>query len=260
VPLRVLPPFSFGPGKPALLYLLNPTAGLLDGDAQLVSLDAGPGTRAVVVGQSATRIHPCLKGYATQQWEVHVAAGATLVVLPGPAIPFAGCRYFQRVTVDLEEGAGFVWGDVWLPGRYARGRVSEQFRFEIVVQELTVRREGRLVFRDRFCWRGPWSEVTAAWHFGGGQACGSLFVTGPIGENPCAKSSEAQASPFPTAAGDTCIRWCGSAEAVTAAVVRAALALAPSRQETEAALPWLPAADLAPAHWFSPGCKAEEPA
>src|SRR5207245_3190197 len=52
VPLRVLPPFQFGAGQPCLLYLLNPTAGLMDGDAQLVDITAGTGTRAVVVGQS----------------------------------------------------------------------------------------------------------------------------------------------------------------------------------------------------------------
>src|SRR5207302_2511385 len=94
VPLRVLPTFGFGPGQPALVYLLNPTAGLLDGDAQLVEVQAGPGTRAVVTGQSATRIHPCLHGFSTQQWHMRVAEGAILVVLPGPALPFQGCRYF----------------------------------------------------------------------------------------------------------------------------------------------------------------------
>ena len=30
VPLRVLPPFQFATERPALLYLLNPTAGLFD--------------------------------------------------------------------------------------------------------------------------------------------------------------------------------------------------------------------------------------
>src|SRR5260370_40073612 len=58
VPLRMLPPFQFGPAQPTLLYLLNPTAGLMDGDAHLVQLTAGPGTRAILAAQSATRIHP----------------------------------------------------------------------------------------------------------------------------------------------------------------------------------------------------------
>ena len=167
VPLRVLPPFQFGPGLPALLYLLNPTAGLLDGDAQLVEIAAGSGTRALVTGQSATRIHPSLHGFSTQQWRLRVAAGAVLVVLPGPAIPFQGCRYFQRVAIDLDRGAGLVWGDLWLAGRYARGTASEQFQFATLVQDLVVQRDGCLIFRDRFCWQGPWNEVTPrAWHFG----------------------------------------------------------------------------------------------
>ena len=157
---------------PALLYLLNPTAGLLDGDGQLVRLTARARARAVVVGQSATRIHPCPNGFATQQWAISVEAGAALVVLPGPAIPFAGCRYYQRVEVELEDGAGFVWGDVGLAGRYARGAASEQFQFAVLVQDLSVRRDGRLVFRDRFCWQGPWEQDTARWHFGGAPACG----------------------------------------------------------------------------------------
>jgi urease accessory protein len=172
VPLRVLPPFRLADGRPVLLYLLNPTAGLLDGDGQLVYLTARAGTRAVVVGQSATRIHPCPDGFATQQWAIRVEAGAALAVLPGPSIPFAGCRYYQRAEVDLEEGAAFAWGDVGLAGRYARGPASERFRFAALVQEFHVRRGGRLVFRDRFAWRGPWDEATAAWHFGGNSAWG----------------------------------------------------------------------------------------
>src|ERR1700687_2978534 len=65
IPLRVLPPFRFGPGKPSLLYLLNPTAGLMDGDAQLIHIRADRGSRAVVAGQSATRIHPAVHGFST---------------------------------------------------------------------------------------------------------------------------------------------------------------------------------------------------
>src|SRR5262249_23922273 len=88
VPLRVLPPFHFGADHPALVYLLNPMAGLMDGDAQLVQLRAGPGTQAIATGQSSTRIHPSIRGFSTQQWIIQVAKGAVLLVLPGPAIPF----------------------------------------------------------------------------------------------------------------------------------------------------------------------------
>ncbi len=100
MPLRLLPPFVF-PAGPALVYLLNPTVGLMDGDGHLVDLHAGPGIRAVVTGQSANRIHPAVEGFATQQWRLRVEEDAHLVVLPGPAIPFRGCRYYQRARIDL---------------------------------------------------------------------------------------------------------------------------------------------------------------
>lgn len=252
VPLRLLPPFRFGADRPSLLYLLNPTAGLLEGDGQLVEITARAGSRAVVVGQSATRVHPCPLGFSSQQWRIRVESGAVLAVLPGPVIPFRGSRSYQRVAVDLEPGAGFVWGDQWLAGRYGRGELSERFQFTTLVQELTVRRTGRLVFRDRFAWQGPWDAVTAAWYFGPAPAAGSLFATGAIPAVLISGDDGCDLAPFPTAAGDTCLRGCGTAEAVIAGVVRAALraAAALDRRPGDG---WLPADALVPSHWFSPG-------
>src|SRR5437868_6792894 len=112
IPLQVLPPFQVAENEPALVYPLNPTAGLMDGDAQLIHIHAESGMRAMITGQSATRVHPSVHGFATQQWHIHVAPGATLVVLPGPAIPFRDCRYYQRAEIELSEGAGLVWGDI----------------------------------------------------------------------------------------------------------------------------------------------------
>jgi urease accessory protein len=249
VPLRVLA-LSPGAEPPALVYLLNPTAGLLDGDAQLVDVRAEPGARAVITGQSATRIHPCLHGFSTQRWHIDVGAGAILVVLPGPALPFRGCRYFQQVLVDLADGAHVVWGDVWLPGRYARGPDSERFCFHTMVQELTVHRGGQLIFRDRFSWRGPWDAATAAWHFRDADAYGSLFstVNQPKGQG----DGEDKTGPacFATAEQHTCLRWLGPVQDVTAALARRALTLAALAEGH--AEPWLLAGhDLAPNHWFS---------
>jgi urease accessory protein len=252
VPLRVLPPFSFGNGQPALLYLLNPTAGLMDGDGQRVEIEAAEGVQAVIVGQSATRIHPALVGFCTQQWRVVVRRGAVLVVLPGPTIPFRGCRYYQRVEIELEEGAALVWGDVWLAGRYARGSQSEWFGFDTLVQDLAVRRNGLLVFRDRFCWQGPWDERAAAWHFGGAPACGTLFVTDRLQEPAPSGAKNLARGWFPTAHGDTCLRWHGPAEEVIASLVQTALEFGARAADGDAAEPWLLSSmDLAPNHWFS---------
>ena len=154
VPVRVMPAFQIDSEPASLVYLINLTAGLMDGDGHRIELVARSGTRAVVTGQSATRVHPALTSFATQQWTAQVEDDACLVVLPGPAIPFQGSRYYQRGRVELAPRARLIWGDIWLPGRYDRGALSERFQFERIIQDFEVRRAGSLVYRERFRWDG----------------------------------------------------------------------------------------------------------
>lgn len=252
IPLRVMPPFPLGAEPAALLYLITLTAGLMDGDGHLVELTARAGTRAIVTGQSATRVHPALAGFATQQWAVEVEDDACLVVLPGPTIPFQGCRYFQRGRVELAARARLLWGDIWVAGRYDRGELSERFRFERIVQDFEVRRAGRWVFRDRFRWDGPWTSQDADWYFGGHLASGSLFVAGPVPEVLPEPYPGLRRSLFRLDTGESCLRWCGHPAAVTADLVKTALRLAACWTVGPEAPPWLLASgDLAPNHWFS---------
>ncbi len=247
-----MPPFHPGSEPVALLYLINLTAGLLDGDGHLIQLVGRAGTKAVVTGQSATRVHPALDSYGAQQWDVTVADDACLVVLPGPVIPFAGCRYFQRGRIELAPRARVLWGDIWLAGRYDRGELSERFRFERIIQDLEVRRSGRLIYRDRFRWEGPWAAEDVRWFFGGELASASLFVSGPVPEALPDPDSTLHRSVFRLASGDSCMRWCGHPTAVTADLVRAALQIAAYWTAGPDAPPWLLSSrGLAPNHWFS---------
>jgi urease accessory protein len=252
VPVRVMPPFVVDSEPASLLYLITLTAGLLDGDGHLIELTARAGTRAVVTGQSATRIHPAQNRFATQQWSVDVEDDACLVVLPGPVIPFAGCRYFQRGRVNLAPSGRLIWGDIWLPGRYDRGELSERFQFDRIVQDFEARRSGSLVFRDRFRWDGPWSSADVEWHLGGSLASASLFVAGPLPESLPEAGPELKRAVFPLGTGECCIRWCGAPWSVTADLVRIALRIAASWTVGPDAEPWLLASNgLSPNHWFS---------
>jgi urease accessory protein len=252
IPVRLMPPFDLDGEPAALLYLINLTAGLLDGDGHLIQLVARAGTRAVVTGQSATRVHPAVASYATQQWAVEVEDDACLVVLPGPAIPYRGCRYYQRGRVELAPRARLIWGDIWLPGRYERGDLSERFQFERIVQDFEARRAGRLVYRDRFRWDGPWSPEDVDWYLGGALASASLFVAGPMPEALPEAGPALRRSVFRLETGETCMRWCGHPAAVTADLVHNALRLAASWTVAPEAPPWLLASSgLAPNHWFS---------
>jgi urease accessory protein len=252
VPVRVMPPFVVDSEPASLLYLINLTAGLMDGDGHLIEITARAGTRAVVTGQSATRVHPAVASYATQQWTVEVEDDACLVVLPGPTIPFRGSRYFQRGRVEVAPRGRLIWGDIWLAGRYDRGELSERFQFERIVQDFEARRGGRLVYRDRFRWDGPWAGEDADWYTGGALASGSLFVAGPVPEALPKAASAVRRSVFRLESGESCFRWCGPPPAVTSDLVSTALWLAARWTVGPGALPWLLASNgLAPNHWFS---------
>ncbi len=252
VPLRLMPTFQVDAAPVALLYLINLTAGLLDGDRHLVEVTARPDTWAVVTGQSATRVHPALNGYATQQWSVAVEDHACLVVLPGPIIPFRGSRYYQRGRVALAPRARMAWGDIWLPGRYDRGALSERFQFETIVQDFEVRQGGRLIFRDRFRWDGPFAADAVDWYTGGALATASLFVAGPVSIALPETGPELRRSLFRLNSDASCLRWCGEPAAVTADLVQTSLRLAASWTLGPDSPPWLLASSgLAPNHWFS---------
>lgn len=250
--MRLFPPFGFASERAALLYLINLTAGLMDGDGHLVEIVARHGTHCVVTGQSATRIHPALGSFATQQWAVHVEDEACLVVLPGPAIPFRGSRFYQRGRVELASRARLIWGDIWLPGRYDRGALSERFQFDSIIQDFEARRDGLLVYRDRFHWKGPWTGDDALWHFGGKLAAGSLFIAGPLPETLPDAGPDLLRSVFRLDTGESCVRWCGRPDAVTTDLVRLALSVAANWSAGDGAAPWLLASrNLAPNHWFT---------
>jgi urease accessory protein len=206
----------------------------------------------MITGQSATRVHTAVSGFATQQWSVEVEDDACLVVLPGPIIPYRGARYYQRGRANLAPTARLIWGEIWFPGRYRREELSELFVFETIVQDFEARRDGRMIYRERFAWDGPWSGEDSEWFFGGHLAAASLFATGPAPGVLPIDGPGLRRSVFPLESGDTCMRWCGDPSAVTADMVRVALTLAGSWTGGVDAPPWLlNSGDLAPNHWFS---------
>lgn len=137
-------------GAPDLahVFLANPTGGLLEGDRQEISVTVGPGARAHVTTQSATKIHTMAYGQAEQRVALSVGPGGYLEYLPDPLIPFRNAQLVQSATITVEPGAALVYGDVITPGRVAGG---EAFGYRKISSRLAVfRQQKHAVYREAF--------------------------------------------------------------------------------------------------------------
>ncbi|HUJ20135.1 MAG TPA: urease accessory protein UreD [Bryobacteraceae bacterium] len=135
-PLKVVRAFCSDDGS-ALVHIHNVSGGVLAGDRLSIDLDVCPKAAAQVTSTGATRVYRCRSEAqaAASSIRVRVAAGGLLEYLPDPLIPFAGSRYEQRTTIDLDEGAGLFWWETVAPGREARGETfaydALRLRFEL---------------------------------------------------------------------------------------------------------------------------------
>lgn len=146
-PLRVIRPFYPEGEGPAHLYLLNTTAGILEGDELEISLHLGKGAHAVVTTPAATRVHPTPSGEAHQRATLSIGPEATLEYLSEPVLPYAGAVFHQETEIVLEERATLFYIELLGPGRLGRG---ESFAYRLYQNQLRiVDREGMLV-QERF--------------------------------------------------------------------------------------------------------------
>lgn len=122
-PLHITRPLYPDPAAPGLPYVMLMTAGggVLQGDRYRVRVSCGPGAAVHLTTQGAARLYRMEQDYAVQLVELTVGPGGHLEYLPGPAIPFRGARYYQRIGVTVHPDATVMLGETVLAGRLARG-------------------------------------------------------------------------------------------------------------------------------------------
>jgi len=150
LPLQVLAPVALD-DPAAVVWMLNPTGGLVGGDRLMIDVDVGPGAHACLTTPSATKVYRTAGAAAEQTVRLTLAPRARLEWVPDHTIPFAGAALRQRVDAQVPEGASLLLIDAFAAGRVARG---ERWRFALLDSALTVRDargwlvHDRLVLRD----------------------------------------------------------------------------------------------------------------
>jgi urease accessory protein len=151
--------------------VVNPTAGILEGDRLESSIAVDVGAALLVTTPSASRLFRMTEGgHATGRQHFAVAHDATLEVFPEPIVPHRGSTYFQETVIESAEGSTLLFIDQLMPGRLAHG---EAWAWDRLVLGLTVRRGGELILRERFDQTGASLRLLAEF---AGTGPGSCFA------------------------------------------------------------------------------------
>ncbi|HWR05804.1 urease accessory protein UreD [Sporomusa sp.] len=148
MPLRVSSPLYPVSQQTVSFFIMNPAAGLLQGDQHTIYLCVKEGAQAVVLGQGATKVFRSpQRNFSRQFTTIRVEAGARLEYLPDVVIPFAESCLLSRTNILVSSKASALFWEINAPGRVAR---QELFAYHKLDQQTNVYIDRELIFSDRF--------------------------------------------------------------------------------------------------------------
>ena len=176
-PYHLSKPYWDADAQTLLVQVVNPTAGILEGDSLTSAIAVERNAALLVTTPSASRVFKMKDGAAECRQDFKVAKGGWLEVLPEPLVPHRGCRYRQSTTIEVARGGGLFYVDLLMAGRIAHG---EAWGWEKLCLETSVRLDGELVLRERFEQSGAELKALSALAGSGAKACfgNALLLTG----------------------------------------------------------------------------------
>jgi urease accessory protein len=133
-------------GAALRVQVVNPTAGILEGDRLETEIAVGARAALLVTTPSASRVFHMRSGEAVASQKFSVEAGGWLEFLPEPLVPHNASSFRQTTEIDVAEGGEIAFADLLMPGRIARGETWAWSRLRL---ELVVRVGEELILRER---------------------------------------------------------------------------------------------------------------
>jgi urease accessory protein len=168
-PYHLSKPYWDAEAETLLVQVVNPTAGILEGDLLESAIAVGNNAALLVTTPSASRVFKMRDGSAVCRQSVTVARGGWLEVWPEPLVPHRGCRYRQTTQAAVEPGGGLFMVDLLMPGRIAHR--DEAWVWDRLNLATEVRLGGELILRERLDMGGAELKALAALSGSGPKAC-----------------------------------------------------------------------------------------
>jgi urease accessory protein len=133
----------------AWLFMITTSGCVLQGDRLALEASLGPGARAHVTTQSATKVHTMDANYAVQTQTFTLAEGAYLEYLPEPLIPHRRARFLSDTRITIAPTATLLCGEIVQPGR-KHHHPDESFGATMLSLALGAQRpDGKLLFKEK---------------------------------------------------------------------------------------------------------------
>lgn len=101
----------------AWVFVITTAGCVLQGDRMALEVALGPGAKAHITTQSATKIHTMDTNYARQTQVITLDEDAYLEFLPDPLIPHRHSRFASETRITLHPTASLLWSEIVQSGR-----------------------------------------------------------------------------------------------------------------------------------------------
>ena len=175
-PLKILSPKVAADYSTAILSSYG--GGLVAGDCAQLRVRCGREAKLFLGTQAFTKVYKTADGkVARQELAGHIEAGACVVSLPDPVVPYADSAFVQEQVWHLDEGASLVLLDGGTAGRGERG---EQFHYNSYTSNISIYLESELVLAERLRLQPKQQAPDRVGAFGQYTAFANAFIVGDL--------------------------------------------------------------------------------
>ena len=173
-PLKILSPQAEADYSTAVLSSYG--GGLVAGDCVRLRVHCGRAAKLFLGTQAFTKVYKAADGQvARQELAGRVEAGACVVSLPDPVVPYADSAFVQEQVWRLDAKASLILLDGGTAGRGARG---ERFHYRSYTSNISIYLESELVLAERVRWQPQRQPPDRVGAFGPYTAFANAFVVG----------------------------------------------------------------------------------
>ena len=144
-PFKIMKPFRISKDTLSVM-ILSASAGIMEGDAQDISILVREGTNIEFISQAYEKIHKMKGGSANRLTKIKIEKNAKLNYMPLPTIPFKDSSFTSNMEIELKDSSSkLIISEILSCGRAKRG---EEFEYCFYKNLIQIRKNGKLIYRD----------------------------------------------------------------------------------------------------------------